>query len=68
MLWGASQKTAMLDRRLSTCGSTARLSSFLFLAGIQSLPKSPFESAKIDGGSAWFNFKTMTLPISSPAS
>jgi multiple sugar transport system permease protein len=38
----------------------------LILAGIQSLPKSPFESAKIDGGSAWFNFKTLTLPMLKP--
>ena len=38
----------------------------LVLAGLQSLPKSPFESAKIDGGSAWFNFKTLTLPMLKP--
>ena len=35
--------------------------------GLQSLPKSPFESAKIDGGSAWFNFKNLTLPMLKPS-
>jgi multiple sugar transport system permease protein len=38
----------------------------LILAGIQSLPKSPFEAAKIDGGSAWFTFKNLTLPMLKP--
>ncbi len=39
----------------------------LVLAGLQSLPKSPFESAKIDGGSAWFNFINLTLPMLKPS-
>ena len=36
-------------------------------AGLQSLPKSPFESAKIDGGSPWFNFRNLTLPMLKPS-
>ena len=38
----------------------------LILAGLQGLPKSPYESAMIDGGSAWFTFKTLTLPLLKP--
>ena len=34
---------------------------------LQSLPKSPFESALIDGGSAWFNFTNLTLPMLKPS-
>lgn len=30
------------------------------------MPKSPYESALIDGGSAWFTFKTLTLPLLKP--
>ena len=30
------------------------------------MPKSPFEAAKVDGGSAWFTFKTLTLPMLKP--
>ena len=43
------------------------LISLLVLAGLQSLPKSPFESAKIDGGSNWFNFRNLTLPMLRPS-
>ena len=39
----------------------------LVLAGLQSLPKSPFESAKIDGGSTMFNFRNLTLPMLKPS-
>ena len=38
----------------------------LVLAGLRSLPKSPYEAALIDGGSAWFVYKNLTLPMLSP--
>lgn len=38
----------------------------LVLAGLRSLPKSPYEAALIDGGSAWFVFRNLTLPMLSP--
>ena len=38
----------------------------LVLAGLRSLPKSPYEAALIDGGSAGFVFKNLTLPMLSP--
>jgi multiple sugar transport system permease protein len=38
----------------------------LVLAGLRSLPKSPYESALIDGGSAWFVYWKLTLPMLSP--
>ncbi len=38
----------------------------LISAGLRSLPKSPYEAALIDGGSAWFVFKNLTLPMLSP--
>jgi multiple sugar transport system permease protein len=38
----------------------------LVLAGLRSLPKSPYEAALIDGGSAWFVFKNLTLPMLTP--
>src|SRR6266404_2782972 len=38
----------------------------LALAGLRSLPKSPYEAAMIDGGSAWFVFKNLTLPMLAP--
>jgi len=66
MQWGASQKTAMMTVVMIDVWVNCPFVIILILAGIQSLPKSPFESAKIDGGSAWFNFKTLTLPMLKP--
>lgn len=66
MQWGASQRTAMLTVVMIDVWINCPFVIILILAGIQSLPKSPFESAKIDGGSAWFNFKTLTLPMLKP--
>jgi multiple sugar transport system permease protein len=38
----------------------------LVLAGLRSLPKSPYESALIDGGSPWFVYRNLTLPMLAP--
>ena len=66
MQWGASSKTAMLTVVIIDVWVNCPFVIILVLAGIQSLPKSPFESAKIDGGSGWFNFRTLTLPMLKP--
>ena len=38
----------------------------LLLAGLQSLPKEPFEAAAIDGTTSWRVFRYLTLPMLSP--
>ncbi|TAN25880.1 MAG: sugar ABC transporter permease [Castellaniella sp.] len=38
----------------------------LLLAGLQSLPKEPFEAAEIDGTTAWRTFRYLTLPMLKP--
>ncbi|WP_306260481.1 carbohydrate ABC transporter permease [Pararhizobium sp. IMCC21322] len=38
----------------------------MFLAGLESLPKAPFEAARIDGASAWLTFRSVTLPMLRP--
>lgn len=35
----------------------------LLLAGLESLPRQPFEAAKVDGASAWLTFRRLTLPL-----
>ena len=40
--------------------------TLLLLAGLQSLPKEPFEAAAIDGTSAWRVFSHLTLPMLQP--
>ena len=38
----------------------------LLLAGLQSLPREPFEAAAIDGTTPWRVFRYLTLPMLSP--
>lgn len=38
----------------------------MFLAGLEALPKAPFEAAKVDGASAWMTFCDITLPMLRP--
>ena len=38
----------------------------MFLAGLEALPRSPFEAAKVDGASAWMTFWHVTLPMLRP--
>jgi multiple sugar transport system permease protein len=40
--------------------------TILLLAGLQSLPKEPFEAAAIDGTSRWRVFRHLTLPMLRP--
>ena len=40
--------------------------ALLLLAGLQSLPREPFEAAAIDGASAWRVFRFLTLPMLRP--
>jgi multiple sugar transport system permease protein len=40
--------------------------ALLLLAGLQSLPKEPFEAAAIDGTTAWRVFRYLTLPMLRP--
>ncbi len=38
----------------------------LLLAGLESLPRQPFEAAKVDGASAWMTLRRVTLPLLRP--
>lgn len=64
--WAASPKTALFTAVIIDVWVYTPFVMLLILAGIQSLPKSPFEAATIDGGSAWFTFKTLKLPLLKP--
>ena len=64
--WGASSKTALLYVVMIDIWINTPFIILLARAGLQGLPKSPFEAAKIDGGSAWFVFRRLTLPLMKP--
>jgi multiple sugar transport system permease protein len=38
----------------------------LLLAGLQSMPSSPFEAAQVDGAGGWQTFRYITLPLLAP--
>lgn len=40
--------------------------ALFFLAGLQSLPRAPFEAARVEGASAWQLFRHLTLPMLRP--
>lgn len=65
--WASSPSTALMTVIMIDVWINTSFIILLVLAGLQSLPKSPFESANIDGGSAWFNFKNLTLPMLKPS-
>jgi multiple sugar transport system permease protein len=64
--WASSPQTAMMTAVMIDIWVNAPFVILLIFAGMQSLPKSPFEAAKIDGGSTWFTFKNLTLPMLKP--
>lgn len=64
--WAASPSTAMFTAVLIDVWVNTPFVILLVLAGIQSLPKSPFEAAQVDGAGAWFTFKTLTFPMLKP--
>jgi multiple sugar transport system permease protein len=64
--WGASPDTAMFSLALIDAWVYTPFVIILVLAGLRSLPRSPYEAALIDGGSAWFVFKNLTLPMLAP--
>jgi sn-glycerol 3-phosphate transport system permease protein len=41
-------------------------SFIFFLAGLQSIPRSVTEAARMDGAKGWHRFRTMTLPLLAP--
>jgi multiple sugar transport system permease protein len=64
--WAASPRTAMFTVVFIDTWVNTPFMMLLVLAGIQSLPKSPFEAAQVDGAGAWFTFKTLTFPMLKP--
>lgn len=64
--WAASHSTALFTAVLIDTWVNTPFVLLLVLAGIQSLPKSPFEAAQVDGAGAWFTFKTLTFPMLKP--
>jgi len=64
-LWLASQQwalPALIIKSLWAIGANM----IILLAGLQAVPTSLYEAAKIDGANQWREFRTVTLPMLSP--
>ncbi|MDR3211268.1 MAG: sugar ABC transporter permease [Planctomycetota bacterium] len=64
--WASAHNTALFTAVLIDVWVNTPFIIVLVVAGINSLPKSPFEAAQVDGASAWFTFKNLTLPMLKP--
>ncbi len=64
--WASSPRTALMTVIMVDAWIFTPFAILLLLAGLQSLPKSPYEAAELDGASKWFTFKTLTLPMLKP--
>lgn len=64
--WAAAPETALFTVVLIDVWVYTPFVMLLALAGLRSLPKAPFEAAQLDGGSAWFTFWKLTLPMIAP--
>lgn len=65
--WLGSYETAMLWIIIIEVWMWAGFNMFLFISGLQSIPREYYESAQIDGATSWQQFKHITLPLLAPS-
>lgn len=61
--WLSDPNFAMFSIILSDIWQWTAYVYLILLAGLESLPKEPFEAAEVDGASAWQKFWYVTLPM-----
>jgi len=64
--WLGDSSTALVSLILIDVWIYSPFAVLIFLAGLQSLPKEPYEAAQVDGASSWFMFRKLTLPLLTP--
>jgi multiple sugar transport system permease protein len=65
--WLGDSATALISLILIDVWIYSPFAILIFLAGLQSLPKEPYEAAQVDGASNWFMFRKLTLPLLMPS-
>ena len=66
-IWFADPVAAWVPVILADVWKTAPFVAILLLAGLQSIDRSLYEAARIDGAGAWRQFTDITLPLLMPA-
>jgi multiple sugar transport system permease protein len=65
--WLGDTGTALLSLIIIDVWIFAPFAILIFLATLQSLPREPYEAARVDGASGWFVFRRLTLPFLTPS-
>lgn len=65
--WLGTYGTAMTWIILVEVWMWAGFCMFIFISGLQAIPRDYYESAEIDGASAWDKFRGITLPLLVPS-
>ena len=64
--WLGDSSTALVSLILIDVWIYSPFAVLILLAGLQSMPKEPYEAAQVDGASGWFMFRKLTLPLLTP--
>ena len=67
MQWLSSPTLATLAICITIIWKASSFMALMLLAGLQSIPKSLYEAAEVDGASKWQQFVEITLPMLRPA-
>jgi len=65
--WLGDSATALVSLILIDVWIYSPFAVLIFLAGLQSMPREPYEAAQVDGASRWFMFRKLTLPLLTPS-
>lgn len=65
--WLVSQVWALPALVFMSVWKSFGFAMVILLAGMQGIPETLYEAARVDGASAWQRFRTITLPMLSPA-
>lgn len=67
MDWLGNTNTALYAVILTDVWKGVGVATVIFIAGMQSIDKTYYEAASIDGATAWEQLKAITVPLSRPA-
>jgi multiple sugar transport system permease protein len=66
LTWTSGESTAMLSVLLVDIWEWTPFLFLLLSAGLQAIPREPYEAATMDGASGWQVFRDVTLPLLKP--
>ncbi|HRF41919.1 MAG TPA: sugar ABC transporter permease, partial [Saprospiraceae bacterium] len=64
--WLSNPYMAMISIAVMATWKNVGLYVILFLTGLQTVPRSYYEAAEVEGASAWQQFRYITLPAINP--